>query len=113
MGGGSSLAHVPRFFLRTAIPSVVSVLGVFLQATARMIFGAEYRWPSSHFDSGEIEVLHSNGSLLNYMYQLGQSDLVVTPEQRIQIHLGIFGVILKTKETIVILCYILITIFNS
>ena len=88
-----------RFFLRTAIKCVVSALGVFLQAIAKVIFGAEYRWSSSRFDSGEIEVLHSNGNLLSYMHQLGQSDLVVTPEQRSQITLGIFWVILKTKET--------------
>ena len=88
--GGSSLTHVPVFFLRTAIKCVVSALGVFLQAIAKVIFGAEYRWSSSRFDSGEIEVLHSNGNLLSYMHQLGQSDLVVTPEQRSQITLGIF-----------------------
>jgi len=81
-----------RFFLRTAIKCVVSAVGVFLQAIAKVIFVAEYRWPSSHFDSGEIEVLHSNGSLLNYTYQLGQSDLVVTPEQRSQQNLGIIWI---------------------
>ena len=60
-----------------------------MQAIAKVIFGEGYRWSSSHFDSGEIEVPHSNGKLLNYIYQLGQSDLVVTPEQRSQQNLGI------------------------
>jgi hypothetical protein len=56
-----------------------------------VIFGVEYWWSSSHFDSGETEEPHSNGKLFNYMYQLGQCDLMVTPEQRSQQNLGIIA----------------------
>jgi hypothetical protein len=96
--GGSSLTRIP--VSSSALVSHLSsaLLAVFLQATATVIFGAENRWSSSHFDSGEIEVPHSNGKLLNYMYQLGQSDLVVSPEQRSQQNLGIIVYFLGYPE---------------
>ena len=49
-----------RFFLRTAILSVVCALGVFLQVPAYVILGVEYGWSSIRFDSGEREVPHTN-----------------------------------------------------
>ena len=58
--GGSSLTYGPVFFLRTAILSVVCALGVFLQVPAYVILGVEYGWSSIRFDSGEIEVPHTN-----------------------------------------------------